>query len=210
MAKRLMSVLCAVILSVGIGVSALAAPSISINGIVTGVANAVDAFGDYVKVIVESLSDAEFTEDEKAAVAELRQNYVKMLKQLLGDRYRSGMVIADIKNVRIEGNEAKVDFPVTVTFNMTGVTKKSTVELLHYTAEQGKWEVIHGEVGNGTVQATFDSLSPVAFVVDSETAKAMHGVSPKTGNLPVITGAGAAALISAAGMILVRRKRKTV
>lgn len=66
---------------------------------------------------------------------------------------------------------------VQITFNVPGVVAGQSIAVLHQKAD-GTWEsVTVNSVGNGTVTATFTSLSPVAIVA--------HESSPKTGeNIP--------------------------
>ena len=51
-----------------------------------------------------------------------------------------------------------------LTFSVNGVTAGQKIAVLHQ-KHDGSWEVINPDsVGNGTVTATFTSLSPIAFV----------------------------------------------
>ena len=86
------------------------------------------------------------------------------------------------------------------------------------------------KAGDGTVTATFTSLSPVAFVVDkataasttttnkgtttttnkgttSSTTASASTTSPKTGETNVMMYAGIVAVAAVAGMAVTRRKR---
>ena len=77
-----------------------------------------------------------------------------------------------------------VDFKsVTITFAVSGVKAGQNVSVLHQTAS-GAWELLPATAGNGTITATFTSLSPVAFIVNGTAAGT--AASPKTGNaLPI-------------------------
>jgi len=164
----LASVLC-VLLCAAFGMSVLAAPSPSTSGAVQS-ASGTDANKGSIQIVVsasgQSLSASE-------------------LQSILGSAYESGMTVLDVKDVSIvtvgDGGTDEIAFPVTITFNVTGVTSSSKVTLLHYV--NNAWTVVPCTVGNGTVTASFDSLSPVAFIVDSSTAAtASTSVkSPKTG-----------------------------
>ena len=70
--------------------------------------------------------------------------------------------VKSIVNVTVAGVSASN--PVTLTFNVAGVTADSCILLLHYNETTGKWENIPATTGNGTVTATFTSLSPIAIV----------------------------------------------
>lgn len=66
-------------------------------------------------------------------------------------------------------------FPITLTLNVSGVVAGQNVTVLHK-GESG-WEVVPCTVGNGTVTATFSSLSPVAIVTNATSAKTADSVS---------------------------------
>ena len=69
--KKLVAVLCAAVMTVGMAVNVFAAPSPSVSGVVTKVVSAVDADGNDAEIVLETVSDAEarshFTEAEKNA-----------------------------------------------------------------------------------------------------------------------------------------------
>lgn len=91
-----------------------------------------------------------------------------------------------------------VDFEkITLTFNVSGVVAGQSVTVLHMLPDHN-WEILPATAGNGTVTATFTSLSPVAFVVGA--------TSPKTGEtLPVFA---ILAVICLAGTVVCSRKVK--
>ena len=126
----------------------------------------------------------------------------------------------DLKDVYLYG-DADVKFPITITFDVLGVTSSSKVEVLHYDTTASKWEVLESSVGEGTITATFNSLSPVAFVVDNQTAAAIDKtnagtttgsntstVSPKTGEGNTMMMVAMFAAIGLAGMTVVAAGRK--
>ena len=84
----------------------------------------------------------------------------------------------------------------TITFNVSGVVAGQNIQVLHQEAN-GQWVVIPGAtVGNGTVTATFTSLSPVAFV--------SAATSDKTGEM--ISTFAILSLISLAGTAVCAKK----
>ena len=91
-----------------------------------------------------------------------------------------------------------VDFEkVTLTFEVSGVKAGQKVTVLHMLPDHN-WEILPATAGNGTITATFTSLSPVAFVVGA--------TSPKTGEtLPVFA---ILAVICLAGTVVCSRKVK--
>ena len=68
-----------------------------------------------------------------------------------------------------------VSYPYTATFSVSGITAGMSVTVLHKGVDG--WEVVPSSAGNGTVTATFTSLSPVAIVVNATSAKTADSVS---------------------------------
>lgn len=213
--KKLVAVLCAAVMTVGMAVNVFADPSPSVSGVVTKVESATDANGNAVEIKIETVSEAEadqhFTENEKAAVEEIKasqEKFEEIAKEVLGDKFEEGMKLVDVRNLYIpEGVE--VTFPLTLTVNVTGVTKDSKVAVLHFNEETGKWEDVNAVAGDGTVTFTVNSLSPFAFVVDGNTAKnAGSTTSPATGEANTMTWVAIVAVAAAAGMIVTYRKKR--
>lgn len=112
-------------------------------------------------------------------------------------------------------------FPVTITFNVDGVTAGSQVIVLHYV--NGAWKQETATAGNGTVSITLESLSPIAIYVEPAAAGNGNGtgtgtgsgntaagngakVSPKTGSAPMMTYVVVIAAAAVAGMCITRKK----
>ena len=207
--KKAVAVVTAALTICAMSVTAFAQGSVKSTGVVSP-QGAKDANGNSVTVSTASIP-AEYAE----AV-----NTVKTtdgLKAVLGDAYVEGMEVVDAMDVSVpEGTP----MPVTITFDVPGVGADTKVAVLHYNGSA--WEVLEGTAGNGTITATFTSLSPVAFVVDKNTATATgtsngsntsagssSSVSPKTGeDLGMLTATFAAAvLVLGAGCVFfVKRK----
>lgn len=202
--KKLLAVLSAAVMAVGMAATVFAAPSPSVSGIVTGIAKAVDKNGADARIIVESVDV--LTGAEKTAAEEIKD--IAKVKEVMGSAFAEGMQVVDVKNVRAEGDVA---YPVTITFKVTGITSASKVAILHYDAEKAAWEVLEAKAGEGTMEATFNSLSPVAFVVDKDTAASVTTsttTSPKTGEVNVLGWAGAVAVLGLVGMAVTYKKRE--
>lgn len=207
--KKLVAVLCAAVMTVGMAVNVFAAPSPSVKG-VTEIESAKDANGNAVEIKFETVSEAEadkhFTEEEKTAVEEMKKDFATVAKKVLGDELKEGMELVDIRNLYIpEG--ANVTFPLTITAKVPGVTENSTVFVLHYT--NGDWENVNAVAGNGTVTFTVNSLSPFAFIVDANTAKnAGSTTSPATGEANTMAWVAIVAVAAAAGMVVTYRRKR--
>lgn len=90
-------------------------------------------------------------------------------------------------DVEFAGNFGKA----TITFNVGGVVAGQKIMVLHQ-LDDGSWETITPDaVGNGTVTATFTSLSPVAFVAYDASAKTAD-VAPYAMIMAMIAVMGAA------------------
>ena len=210
--KKLVAGLCAAVMTVGMAVNVFAAPSPSVSGTVTAIESATDANGNAVEIKIETVSEAEaeqhFTEEEKTAVADVKENFETIAKKVLGEKFEDGMKLVDIRNLYVpEG--ANVTFPLTLTVKVTGVTKDSTVAVLHYNAETKTWEDVNATAGDGTITFTVNSLSPFAFIVDANTAKnAGSTTSPATGEANTMTWVAIVAVAAAAGMVVTYRRKR--
>lgn len=101
---------------------------------------------------------------------------------------------------------------VAITLNVAGVKAGDNVKVIHYTSAT-EYEVLDAVAGDGTVTATFKSLSPVGIVKytvpttttsEPTTSDDVTPVAPKTGVLPV---AAFAASICLAGAVVCSKKR---
>ncbi len=205
MRRKLMALVSAVVLAAATVTTAFAAPSVTVSGVVSGIQSATDKSGNEVAIKVENVSETNFTAEETAAVEESKNiDKVKEVMEAAGVTFEEGMQVVDIKNVIApEGTE----FPVTITFKVAGVTANSRVAVLHFDTAKGAWEVVESKVGEGTITATFTSLSPVAFVVDKDTA-ANGATSPQTGEPITLALAGFAICAGAVGMGVTAKRRK--
>lgn len=198
--KKVVALLLAGVLTLGASMTAFAAPSPSGN-----TSNAtITATSDQGNVIV---SQNYKTEAEKKAAQDLAAAPIDTLTSVVGADEAKDMSLVSVMDVSIQGT---VTFPVTITFNVPGVTTSSKVVVLHYL--NGQWHKENPTLGKGTVTVTFNSLSPVAIYVDKTTAAnagntTSNGKAPKTGEAPVMGVVAAVAAMAALGMaVTVRRK----
>ena len=153
-------------------------------------------------------------------------NWETIAKSVLGDKFVDGMQLVDIKNLYVSEG-AVVKFPLTITVAVTGVTKDSTVAVLHYKESTNAWEDVNAVAGDGTITFTVDSLSPFAFFVDAKTAEStgsnVNGsnsgstvsggsntstTSPATGEANTMVWVAIVAVAAAAGMVVTYRKKR--
>ncbi len=201
MKKRLMALACVAVLTLGMSMTTLAAnPSVQ-AGIVTGVESAKDNAGTSAKVIVEDIHDTHEHAPEEDYIRE-DANVKKELDKLnvvvkTGEKVQ----VMDVKNVEIEGDASLVKFPLTITFKVNGIKAGDKVILLHYVSDEKGWEKLDTTTGNGTVTATFNSLSPVAFI------KLADATSPTTGEPVSLMLAGAVVALGTVGTVISKKRK---
>ena len=171
-----------------VGMTTFAAPSPSGSTIIT------EGFSKWAKVIIQKLPEIYEKIAEEIKTAE-------KLKEILGDMYNPNMTVLDVVDVTVESfNGGEVTFPIDITFKVKGVTASTKGAILHYNGSE--WEKLPTTMGDGTMSATFTSLSPVAFVVDRTTLASGTATSPQTSASGAATAAilGLAALTGACGL----------
>lgn len=185
------------------GMTAFAANSPTASGVVNKVSSAVDKNGNAVKVEIQAIP-----EEYKEVAQEIKS--IDKVKEVLGNQFVDGMEVVDVRDVVVVGDKA--EFPLTITFEVPGVLSTTKVAVLHYSDEKKAWEVVPSKAGKGTIEATFDSLSPVAFVVDKNTSASAAGsdsvTSPKTGEGMTASILGISAIVLFAGAVVCLRRRE--
>lgn len=195
----------AAVMVCAMGMTAFAANSPTASGVVNKVPSAVDKNGNAVKVEIRAIP-----EEYKEVAQEIKN--IDKVKEVLGNQFVEGMEVVDVRDVVVVGDKSKLEFPLTLTFEVPGVLSTTKVAVLHYSDEKKAWEVVPSKAGNGTIEATFDSLSPVAFVVDKNTSASAAGsdsvTSPKTGEGMTASILGISAIVLFAGAVVCLRRRE--
>lgn len=193
--KRLAGICAAAVLALSMSLGAFADESPSAEGIVIS-GKTADANGNTVQVTLEEVTDT--------AVKAMLDD-ADYLEQVIGDEYVEGMKVADMKDVSVPDG---TPMPVTIEFEVNGVNKNTKVVVLHYNGTE--WEKIKVDaVDYRSVTATFDSLSPVAFILDKVDETASVGTtSPKTGMSPLVVMAAFGAVICVAGAAALTKKER--
>lgn len=188
--KKAIALLLAVLFTMAMGMTALAADSPSASGVITG-ATGKDAAGREAEIIISSTDMAAPTEAQ--------------LREILKGDFVEGMKVAALVDVSVKNGD-QLEWPVTITFQVPGVTEDSQVAVIHYTS--GAWEnVTPVTLGDGTVTASFDSLSPVGIVMkDVPGTAGDEAVSPKTGENSAAMLAGGIAVLALAAAYVLRKK----
>lgn len=193
--KRMAAFCMAAVLALSMSVGAFAAGSPSVEGIVVS-GKTVDADGNEVQVTLEEVTDTN---------AKAKLDDVNYLKEIIGDDYIDDMKVADLKDVSVpEGTP----MPVTIEFELNGVNKNTKVIVLHYNGTE--WEKVKVDaVDYRSVTATFESLSPIAFVLDKVDETANVGTtSPKTGMSPIVMMTALGAVVCMAGAVVLTKKER--
>ena len=200
-----MALACVAVLVLGMSMTTLAAnPSVQ-AGVVTGIDKVVDknnavvgAEGSSVEIVVEAIGE-DHTHDAEKDYISVEANMKKELERL--NAYEAGMKLLDVKNVKVVGDAKLVQWPVTITFTVNGIKAGDKVILLHYVDATKGWEKIDTTTGNGTVTATFNSLSPVAFI------KVADATSPTTGEPVSLMLAGAVVALGTVGTVISKKRK---
>lgn len=205
MMKKVMKclVVAAAVLSMSMTAFAVESPTDGyiVSGVVEGAS--VDANGTWVDLIVEEVDPTLLAEIEYI-------NETAELVEVLGSAYSEGMEVVEIREVYIVGDEELIEWPVTIVFDVAGVTANTEVAVLHYV--NGAWEVIDAIAGAGTITATFDSLSPVAFIIgetvdtDSSDTTTDTTTSPETGEVNMVAIAAMVGCVAMASAIVLRKR----
>lgn len=237
--KKIVVILSAILLVVALAVPSFAAgftPSVVQKGAPT-VVSATDADGNAFadgEVIVTPVSaadsaDAAIADGLKAAYEQIKAaatltdiapSIGDYLKEIGSEASVEDLVVRDLFDVSVTGAAAESS-PITVRFNL-GLSQSATLIVLH-NYEGSNWEIIPKDRvkqnADGTVDVTFDSFSPVAFVcrIKQETADTLTPStnapsSPQTSDNGVLRVAGVAALglgcAAVIGSVVASKKRK--
>lgn len=203
--KKIVTTALALVLTLGMGVTAFAAPSVSTE---VKASDATDSKGNKVEVTVN------------VATEEVKTEAAAKATELVGE---GSSVLATV-DVTLPTAVSKEN-PVTITFSVPGVKAGDAVSVLHQ-KHDGTWEKLAGIAGDGTVTVTFTELSPIAFVLEkaatpvadpenpakndiylNNTTTTQAGVtSPKTGEAGVF-GLALAAVACGAALVCVNKKK---
>lgn len=213
MKKKLLAFALASVLTLGLSITSLAASVQA--GVVTGISKVTDKDGNDVTGYI---AITELTEESKKITDELKDAAkLKALLESLGIVYNEDMYIIDMKEVVEVGSVPKSIYPITVQFDVKGVTPSTKVIVLHYSFERGEWEVLESTVGAESVSSKFNSLSPVVFVVDgsyntangsgsTSTGTTSSTTSPTTGQTNNYMWAFAVIAIGVAGTVVLKKR----
>lgn len=183
----------------------------------------VSALEQAAEAISEILSNAYEQIQQADTIADLVPSIGDFLQTIGSASQVADLVVRDVFDVSLTGTAAEYlaqeGNNITLRFDL-GLAPSATLIVLH-NYEGSNWEIIPDDRvvqnADGTVDVTFDSLSPIAFVVDSTetdtsvSTDADAPTSPQTGDssLPPVAGAGLIALgcVALASAAVVWKKR---
>ena len=235
MKKKALALAMSLVMMCGLAITANAAPSVQVEA-APAVSTATTASGAVIApedLTVTAVKDV--AELPAAAAAELKQAHQEIVSAATVEEFISNAgltqavdtVLATFKadtNKEVAAEELTVhsmfdvsasgaakkeleeNGSVTITFSVPELKNGQFAVVLH----MGKdgWEVVPSTTANGTVSATFTSLSPVVIMVEEAvTASAGTVTSPKTGdmNLELVMVSGAVMSAAALAFCLKRR-----
>lgn len=185
---------------------------------VSDLANAPEEIREMLEAAYEQIQQAETIDD---LVPDVDLNTV--LQEMGSAASVDDLVVRDVFDVSVSGAAAEylAQDGNNITFRFAlNIAPTATLLVLH-NYEGSNWELIDNDRvvinADGSVDVTFDSLSPVAFVVDktetdtSVSTDANAPTSPQTGDstLPPVAGAGLMVLgcVAVASAVVVWKKR---
>ncbi len=190
MKKTILKISFVLLLILPLCLNVFAVQSPETDGYTVEFQSAVDAAGNKLDVVINDQSNAEIIADAMK---------IETIKTVMGARYTPDMIVVDIKEIIVP--EGTV-FPITITFTVKGVTPDTTGGFMHWTGSQ--WEWIDAIFGTDTMTGTFDSLSPVAFVINSDVTLRSVGTSPQTSD--IAASAVTVLALSAAAVYLLKKR----
>lgn len=224
MKKKLLTALLVAAVAVMPTMTAFAAPeNPSVEAETLDILEAYDADGDPIdENDAQVLLVRDLLESQKPSVEEIEKP--ENLKNLLGDKYSDNLQIIEELDVYVYGipgkeeiawdsEECEIKFPVTITFNVPGVTANTELYVLH--GHDGlsldEWHVMDiKSIEDGKVTVTFSHLGgPVVFLTDNaagDEGPTDGPVSPSTGESNVVLYV-ALLIVAVATVAVVTRKK---
>lgn len=170
--KKIMAVASAVALTLAVGMTSFAAPSVT--GGITGGGTTTTESGKVVDVVVKDpLTSDTLTEETKEVVSKLvaedeatREEAKTAALEEAGVVVPEGQVANVLGVVDIDVSGLESGDTVYVSVDVPSAKMGDNVVVLHFNVETGKWENIPARVtADGKVELTITSASPFAFIV---------------------------------------------
>lgn len=170
--KKIMAVASAAALTLAVGMTSFAAPSVT--GGITGGGTTTTESGKVVDVVVKDpLTSDTLTEETKEVVSKLvaedeatREEAKTAALEEAGVVVPEGQVANVLGVVDIDVSGLESGDTVYVSVDVPSAKMGDNVVVLHFNVETGKWENIPARVtADGKVELTITSASPFAFIV---------------------------------------------
>ncbi len=191
MKRKGLGIVLSLVMAMTIGVTAMAAPSKTVTGIVEDITT-TDSEGTDVSISVVEMPD-------KFAGVAKKLDDKATLKEILGDDYKSTYKVWDKVGLKANGNVEDIQFPVTVRTDISSVKEDSDVFVVQWNGSE--WVLLDATLYNGYIEFDVDDLGPIAFIADMKTVSA---TSPTTGDVAPMVAV--AMMMAAAGAVVLGKK----
>lgn len=191
MKRKGLGIVLSLVMAMTIGVTAMAAPSKTVTGIVEDITT-IDSEGTDVSISVVEMPD-------KFAGVAKKLDDKATLKEILGDDYKSTYKVWDKVGLKANGNVEDIQFPVTVRTDISSVKEDSDVFVVQWNGSE--WVLLDATLYNGYIEFDVDDLGPIAFIADMKTVSA---TSPTTGDVAPMVAV--AMMMAAAGAVVLGKK----
>ena len=171
---------------------AVASPSVTIPGIITGIDESTDSSGTTVYLGVRPV-----TEPNVPIVDLLKDEEV--IKSALTDDYKEGLKVIDAKEVFVVGDSSLISWPVKVKFIAEVIKSNDKVKVLYYNGSE--WTKCTAEAYDGMIHAVIDNTGVFAFLLDA-------AASPKTDDGMQTVAVMALMAMAACGLMMIGYKRR--
>lgn len=231
MKKRIFSFVAAMVLILSMGMTAFAAGSpvvddyfatsatTNVNGVPVELVFDYYIYDAATEIEAAELDKYFFAETEEAADAYVKTLFESVTGYTSSTDPAKAPFVMDFFGLRLPEGFTMPAGGIDVTINAPYVKAGDTQWFMLHMKADGSWEFIKSTAGNGTLTGKFTSFSPV-YVICAPDAKAPAATTttnattttkaPKTGEFVGIYVAGMFALISAAGILVYTKRRKTV
>lgn len=191
MKRKGLGIILSLVMAMTIGVTAMAAPSKTVTGIVEDITT-TDSEGTDVSISVVEMPD-------KFTGAAKKLDDKATLKEILGDDYKSTYKVWGKVDLKANRNVEDIQFPLTVRTDISSVKEDSDVFVVQWNGSE--WVLLDATSYNGYIEFDVDDLGPIAFIADMKTVSA---TSPTTGDVAPMVAV--AMMMAAAGAVVLGKK----
>jgi len=168
MKKKILALVCSMVMTMAMGMTVCAAPSVTTPSVTTNTVTKVETPSqaiDYT-VVVDMVKKTTISSDVEATINNVAMDTVNSAVSFAQSAVGANAFIATIFDLNVPSGQA-----ATFTVGCPNVFAGQKVVVLHQKSN-GEWETITpSNVANGSVTFSMTSYSPVAIVVDGTASK---------------------------------------